>query len=131
MGSSIFSSKMNTNVDAAIEGLWHVLQISDGRTGKMHVVSPSEPQMTIHFVNGYANLSAGGNGIGGEISASEGKYAIARYMTTTLKACDDVNTRQELRLSKAFSDRGSYQLKDGTLNLSNMDGLPTLIAVQD
>ena len=97
-----------TGVPLDIQGEWSVVEIRNDDTGTLSSIDAAEPAMTISFGDGTFGLSAGCNGIGGDIFARDGEYHVVGNMFSTLRLCPEEQDEQERWLWQAFPETGHY-----------------------
>ena len=78
-----------TQVSPEIRGNWRVMEIRDDQSENLVAIGPNEPEMTISFEDGTFGLSAGCNGIGGDIFARDGEHHVVGDMFSTMMLCPE------------------------------------------
>jgi heat shock protein HslJ len=109
-----------TEVPADLRGDWRVVAIRD--EAGMTAVAAEEPAMTIAFNGDGFGLSAGCNGVGGDLFARDGAHHVVGDTFSTMMLCPDPLTRQEKRLWQAFPEDGHYHRIGQYLYLFDRDG---------
>ena len=109
-------------VSMDIQGEWQVIELRDEDTGNFSSVGPTEPEMTISFRDGTFGLSAGCNGIGGDIFVRDGQHQVVGNMFSTMMLCPEEQDQQERRLWQAFPETGHYHRIGDYLYLFTDDG---------
>jgi heat shock protein HslJ len=111
-----------TGVPMDIQGEWQVIELRDEDTGNLSSIDPIEPEMTISFRDGTFSLSAGCNGIGGDIFVRDGQHQVVGNMFSTMMLCPEEQDLQERRLWRAFPETGHYHRIGDYLYLFTDDG---------
>jgi heat shock protein HslJ len=109
-----------TEVPAEIRGDWRVVAIRD--VDGMTAVAAEEPAMTIAFNGDGFGLSAGCNGVGGDLFARDGAHHVVGDTFSTMMLCPEPLDRQERRLWQAFPEDGHYHRIGQYLYLFDGDG---------
>lgn len=111
-----------TGVPLDIQGDWSVVELRDADTGNLSSIDPAEPAMTITFGDGDFGLSAGCNGIEGDLFALDGEHHVVGNMFSTMLLCPEDQDEQERRLWQAFPESGHYHLVGDYLYLFEESG---------
>jgi heat shock protein HslJ len=111
-----------TQVSPEIRGTWRVIEIRDGQSENLIAIAPNEPEMTISFEDGTFGLSAGCNGIGGDIFARDGEHHVVGDMFSTMMLCPEDQDQQERRLWRAFPEDGYHHRVANHLHLFGENG---------
>jgi len=120
-------------VSPEIRGNWRVIEIRDDQADSLVHVAPSEPEMIINFEDGSFGLSAGCNGVGGDIFARDGEHHVVGDMFSTMILCVEELDEQERRLWRAFPENGHYHRVADYLHLFGENGqlMLTLVTTTD
>ena len=111
-----------TQVSPEIRGTWRVIEVRDGQSENLVAIDPNEPEMTISFEDGTFGLSAGCNGIGGDIFARNGEHHVVGDMFSTMMLCPEDQDQQERRLWRAFPEDGYHHRVANHLHLFGENG---------